>query len=100
MKELRQTIKKLKRRKTPGPDEVPMECFKELGKTGLMEVLHILNKWWGNEEEMPEEVCQARIALIFKGDTANQKNYRPISLSNSMYKVFAAISKEPNSRTH
>ena len=65
MKELRQIIKIFKRRKTPWPDEIPIECYKELGEAGLKEILGILNKWWEKEDEMPEEVCQARIAHIF-----------------------------------
>ena len=95
MKELITTIKRFKRRQTPGPDEIPIETFKELGRIGLVEILNMLNKWWEEEEEeMPEEVCQARIALIKKkGDTADQRNYRPISLLNSIYKIFAAILK-------
>ena len=32
MKELRRTMKRFKRRKTPGPDEIPIEVVRELGK--------------------------------------------------------------------
>ena len=65
MKELRPTVKRIKRRKTPGPDEIPIEVFKEPGSAGLEYILNILNEWWEEKEEIPEEVCQARIALIF-----------------------------------
>ena len=49
----------------------------------------------GNEEEeMPEEVCRTRIALrVKKGGAAQQKHYRPISLLNATYKIFAMITK-------
>ena len=41
---------------------------------------------------MPADLAHARIVLIFKkGDTKNLKNYRPISILNTLCKVFAAI---------
>ncbi len=58
-------IKKLKRRKAPGPDEVPTEVFKEMGDEGLEEIRGILNDWW-NEEEIPEEQLRARVVMIYK----------------------------------
>ena len=43
---------------------------------------------------MPKEILQARIVLIFKkGDSGNFSNYRPISLTNSLYKILAALIK-------
>ena len=91
MDELRDIVKQLKRRKAPGPDEVPIEIYKEMTDTLLDLVREELNKWW-TEETVPEDQLQARIVLIFKkGNTRNIDNYRPISLLNAMYKIFAAI---------
>jgi len=43
---------------------------------------------------MPEEFLLARIVLIYKkGDTNLCEIFRPISLFNSMYKIFAAVVK-------
>ena len=42
-----------------------MEIFKELGDTPLNRILNELNKWWA-EEDVPEDVLQARTALIKK----------------------------------
>ena len=79
-----QTIKKYKRRKSPGPDEVPMELFEEMNNECLQEVANLLNQWW-NEEDIPEETLRARVVLIYKkGDTGKYENYRPISLLNAI----------------
>ncbi len=89
--EIKGIIKKMKRRKAPGPDEVPTEVFKEMGDEGLEEISGILNDWW-REEEVPEEQLRARVVLIYKkGDTSKYENYRPISPLNIIYKLFAAI---------
>ena len=47
--------------------------------------------WW-KEEEIPEEMLRARVVMLYKkGDTSKYENYRPISLLNSLYKIYAAI---------
>jgi len=90
-KELEEVIKQFKGRKAPGPEEIPMGIFNELGDTPLKRLLDELSRWW-IEEQIPKEQLQARIVLIFeKGDTSKLDNYRPISLLNSTYKIFAAI---------
>ena len=84
-------VKKIKRRKAPGPDEIPMEIFKEMDEENLEEILKLPNQWW-KDEDIPTETLKARIVLIYKkGCTSSYENYRPISLPNSLYKIFAAI---------
>ena len=91
MKEIKGVIKKLKRRKAAGPDEIPVELLKEMNDKQIGQVREILVAWW-NDESIKEEHLRARVVLIFKkGDTNKFENYRPISLLNTLYKVFAAI---------
>ena len=69
-------IKKLKRRQATGPDEVPVEIMKEMDDESLDEIV---------SEELLDELAYARVVLIFKkGDTKDLKNYRPISLLNTL----------------
>ena len=60
---------------------------------GLQEVLWILNRWW-RQELIPEDQLKARVILLHKrGATSNIDNYRPISLLNTVTKIFAGILK-------
>ena len=48
----------------------------------------------GIRKKIPEEYLKARIFLLFKkGNSANIENYRPISLLNTITKMFASILK-------
>ena len=49
-KELWRAVKKLKRRKSTGPDEVPIEILKEMNDKNIDEVLALLNSWWEKEK--------------------------------------------------
>ena len=65
LNELKQTLKKFKRRKALGPDETPMEFYKELTGSNLREVFDLLNEWWATET-IPEEQLRAKVVLILK----------------------------------
>ena len=59
--------------------------------SGQAIVLRILNDWWSNKY-VPAEELKARVILIYKkGDKALIASYRPISLLNSLYKIYATI---------
>jgi hypothetical protein len=91
MEETRRTIKKFKRRKAAGPDEVPIELFKEMDDDMLDVIGEILNEWW-RTESIQAEILKARVVMIFKkGSTSKLENYRPISLLNAIYSIFAVI---------
>ena len=53
-----------------------MEVFKEMDLESLKEIRDLLNIWW-IEEKVPDEMLEARVALIFKKDTSKFENYRP-----------------------
>ena len=65
MEELQAVIKKIKRRKAPGPDGIPTEILKELSEDNLQYVLDILIGW-RTKEDVHEEELFARVVLIFK----------------------------------
>eukprot|EP00975_Prorocentrum_lima_P042818 8994333-Prorocentrum_lima.AAC.1 len=70
-----------------------MELYKQLPIAQKQHLLKLLNGWW-IEEILPDSITDAQVVLIFKkGDTNLFENYRPISLLNSIYKVFAALIK-------
>lgn len=89
--ELKAFIKRSKRRKACGPDEVPMEFFKYLNDDNLKIILRFFNQSW-NEGSFPEDKLKAFVASIYKkGDPKQPGNYRPISLLCSIYKIYAGI---------
>ena len=64
--EIFRAIRKLKRRKAPGPDEIPTGLLKELRGENLEEVQKILSIWWNEENIEEEEELKARVVLIYK----------------------------------
>ena len=92
LEELQQAITRMKSHKAPGPDEAPAELFKWLDSHGEAALLDIFQEVW-NKGTIPQDWKHALVVTIYKGkglDT-DPSNYRPISLLNSMYKLFASI---------
>ena len=92
--EIDAVVKRMKRRKATGPDGIPLEWIKELGSEEREGIRRMMNEWW-EAGEIPEGLTDARVVHIFKkGRTSDFENYRPISLLNTFYKIFAAIMKD------
>ena len=89
--ELIAVIKKMKRRKAPGPDKITTDFLKDLNEDNLILLLELLNNWWSSEN-FPEGFAHAKTASLYKkGNPNDLENYRPISLLNSFYKCIAAV---------
>ena len=94
LQEIREILRAMKRNKASGPDEIPMEVFKLMNDENLEVLVDIINEWW-NQSTFPENLLNALVASLYKkGDPKQQKNYRPISLLNSIYKIYAAVLKK------
>ncbi|CAH2107216.1 unnamed protein product [Euphydryas editha] len=82
-------IKKLKKDKSPGDDNIPNEAL-IVGKHLLIGPLATLFTKILEKQEIPIKWATSRIILIYKkGDPADINNYRPISLLPTLCKLFA-----------
>ena len=86
--ELKQAIKKLKNKKSPGPDHIHNEMLKNLGPQGKKVFLHLINLTW-EKSTIPKSWRNAHIVPIHKEgkDPKEAKSYRPISLTSCVGKV-------------
>ncbi|KAF1316936.1 reverse transcriptase, partial [Globisporangium splendens] len=90
--EIKQAVKKCKRGKAHGPDELGNDWYRDHCDeiTGLFERLFNL---WIPECVLPSSFSEAHIHCIKKSvSAASPLDYRPIALLNSDYKIFTRIS--------
>ena len=86
--ELKKAIKKLKKKKAPGPDNITNEMIQHLRNTALQKPLDIYNLSW-NKGELPQIWKEAKmIPILKKGkNKARAVSYRPISLTSCVCKT-------------
>jgi hypothetical protein len=81
----------LKLNKTAGSDNTPPELLKHGGRT-LKQKLNKLILTICNNEQVPQQLSEGIICPVYKkGDRLNCNNYRPITLLNIAYKIFAIL---------
>ena len=92
IEELEISLAKLKRHKAPGPDSTPNELFLLLDEESKAILLSYYNDIW-DTGEAPPPWKEALVVSIFKGkgSDTDPSNYRPISLLNTIYKIFASL---------
>ena len=101
MIELSDVIRQLKKNKAPGPDGVRAELIKHLNYVNEQALLDLLNECL-RRERVPAEWKRAHIVTIFKGkgSPSDPASYRPISLLNTFYKIYAALLQRRLSQQH
>ena len=91
MMELATAIKHLKTGKAAGKDGIPNDFWKHLSGSGLEALLNLFQSCWEHGKS-PESWRQAQVVGIFKkGSSSDPANYRPISLLQTCYKLYARI---------
>ena len=90
-REVEWVISNLKNNKAPGSDKISNEFFKLGGKLLVDTLTKLFNKIL-IDKKIPENWKQSDIILIFKkGERDKITNYRPISLSLTIAKIFSKI---------
>ena len=93
LSELDTVLQNISDNKSPGPDKMQGEIYKAMDNANKLMLLNLFNKWH-KEMQIDSKLAQATVVSIFKkGDTANLENYRPISLLNTLYKMYSALIK-------
>ena len=90
--ELKMAIRKLKKHKSPGPDEITSEMLQHLGSTAQKKLLEIFNISWdtGNVPQIWRKANM--IPLLKPGKKKNEaSSYRPISLTSCVCKTLERI---------
>ena len=91
--EVYETLIKLDSTKGPGPDELPPKILKEIALPISSHLSNIFNKCI-DEGVYPTNFKFSKCVPIYKGGALNQNdplNYRPISILNSLNKVFERL---------
>ena len=90
--EVKNALRRMKKGKTVGPDELPVEVWKCMGKMGISFLTRLFNRLLMGER-MPEEWTRSVLIPIYKnkGDTRCYGNYRGIKLMSHTMKVWERI---------
>ena len=89
--EVRHAIRKPKKYKAPGPDNISNDLLKNTGKVLLTKLAELFNECL-HQSKIPQDWQTAAIILLNKKeDKTDLNNYIPISLLNSLYKLFTKI---------
>ena len=92
LEELSKAIDCLSCGKAPGKDSIPPEVLKH-GKAAVLQPRHDLLCLCWEQGHIPQDMQDANIETLYKnkGDRSDCNNYRGISLSNIVGKVFARV---------
>ena len=92
IEELKEIVNSSKNNKSPGPDGFTNEFFKTFWTSLKMILLKLLNTY-RHKKKLNKSQLEGTITCIPKGGKSRNllKNWRPITLLNSIYKFFSSI---------
>ena len=89
--EVEASLKKMSKRKAPGPDDITSDMFILGGEPVLKYLTKTFNEIL-TTTQIPPTWDEAKVIIIYKkGDPGDIKNYRPISLLSHSYKLFTRL---------
>ena len=90
--EMKNALRRMKKGKAVGPDELPVEVWKYMGKMGIKVLTRLFNRLLMSER-MPEEWRRSVLIPIYKnkGDAQCCGNYKEIKLMSHTIKVWKRI---------
>ena len=91
MEEVEAAVKRSPKRKSPGEDGIPSDFFHAMFPVIGEQLTRVLNEMW-EQQSVPEEMMRGIIVLVPKTSQARVvKDYRPLTLLNADYKVYARV---------
>lgn len=99
-KELEKVLKNLANGSSPGPDGLPHEFFKHFTRSAegrafekiLLETFSILIQPHKYGVQIPKKWARSTIKISHKkGERCDIKNYRPLSMTNTVYKMLTGL---------
>ena len=91
--ELDMALHEMRHRRAPGPDHAPVDLWKFSPRQFRLLLLSHYNEVFATASS-PSAWSLAHVVMIFKGKNKDPKlpsNYRPISLVNTVYKIYASM---------
>jgi hypothetical protein len=89
--EVEVAIRKIKRFKAPGSDQIPAELIQAGGETLQSEIHKLIMLIW-NKEEQPHQWKESIVVPIhIKSDKTECSNYRGIPLQSTSYKILSNV---------
>ena len=89
-----ETLSSLPNNKAPGPDQICNEWLKNSPQPVRKVLFACLQRIWDDNLTLPEWLALSKTILLFKpgkDDPTIVKNYRPIALANTIYKLYTKM---------
>ena len=89
--ECKQIVRQLKSNKPLGPSNIPAWALKDCLKIIAEPLTYLINAFL-EKGRFPNQLKRAHVVPIYKtGDTKEPKNYRPISITSAISKIFEKV---------
>jgi hypothetical protein len=91
-KEIQRAISKMAYEKSPGPNGIPTEAFKNLDPQGISLLRNTILKYWNDPQYNPEVFTRLGLCILPKtGDLSNPNKWRGIALGDIAAKLISSI---------
>ncbi len=86
-----QALASFKKGKAPAPDSTPIDFIKLLDANNLRILLQAINEAYSKGKPQASWKVAKIMCIFKKGDSSLPENYRPISLLDVVYKLYAKL---------